>query len=381
MERKDDFPPNDLVQIQDSHQTDEAKVDPRIHQLELAVNELHKLEIDLAIGLAKRSHLIRRVNSYRTALAPCNKVPSELIGEIIMHVPSKLQPIPLADARTDPRLQYTQICSYWRRAAFGVNQLWNNVDVKKCENDSPINLVAAWLRQSSSTQIVLKISGFPVLFDATHLWKELLVPYSHRLKLFDSILRDANHFHSIPFDALTTLSLLYEPWNDDFEGSMMAPSLQHFHITKTHPAYNRRLISLLPGIPWAQLTSVSLDGWFSFHDVRTILLRCPLLEICQLGKIGSCSVGSRNAINLPRLKSLKIILRSDLFYELCSLVVPNLSTLSINLPPGTPAVLQNFSQLMATLKGSLRRLEITKSRRNSPVQKVHSETSCICSHS
>lgn len=362
MEHKDDPFPENLVQIQSSlNQTDEEEADPRIPQLGLIENNL---------GIPHPKYLISSdVLTYCAGLAPCNKLPSELIGEIIMLTAPELQPLPLANSQEDPRIHYTQICSHWRSAAFDVNQLWNNVNVKRCHNKSPIMLVAAWFRQASTTQVVLKISGFPASFessDAEYLWKELLVPYSSRLKSFDSILMDANHFHSIPFDALTTLSLICEPRNDNPGGYMMASSLRHLRIMKIPSIFDRRLLSFIPQIPWEQLVSLSLDGWLSFDDVREILLQCKLLEHCQLDTINASSSGTvQNSVDLPRLQSLQIKFSSpELFRELVSLVVPNLSTLTINLPPSIPDVLERFAQFMETLKGALRYLEITKSGQN-----------------
>lgn len=363
MEHQDNPFPDDLIQIRHApHGADEEETDLLV-QLELAERELHKPEIDLAITLAKRLRLVRRINCYRTSLASCNKLPSELIGEIIMLTGPELPPLPLADIRNEPRLQYTQICQHWRRAVFDFNQLWNNVDLDRCHTGSPAKLAAAWLRQSSSTQIVLKVSGFGASFGAEYLWKELLVPYSRRLKSLDSILTDANHFHSVPFDTLETLSLFYGPRASNTGGSMTASSLKDFRVTNILPIHNHNLLSFLPSVPWGQLTSISLAGSLIFNDVCDILLQCKVLEHCQLDTITSSSVGMvQDSVHLPRLKSLRIKLGfPHLFHELCLLVTPNLSEFTVNHPPKDPPVLEQLAKFAKVSQRTLHHLEITKS--------------------
>lgn len=366
MEQRNSHAPHESTQVQHScsHRENREETSPHI-QLELAEQKLHNLEMDLALTLAKRSNLIRRINRYRASLAPCNKLPSELIGEIIILTEPELPRLPLTHRENDPRLQYTQICSHWRRAAFEVNQLWNNVNLERCHTDGLVNLVAAWFRQSSCTQISLKVSSLISSSDAEYLWKELLVPYSHRLKSFDSILFDANHFHSIPFDTLKTLYLLYSTRSSNPGGFMVAPSLQHFRVTNIPPDDDESLVSFLPSIPWEQLTSLSLDGSFSFSDLSDVLLQCKVLENCQLDTVDRDSPGDiQRSVVLTQLHSLQIKFgMPHLFDALFSLSVPNLSTLTVNVPPNAPGVLEKFSKFMTTLRNTLRHLEITK---NSP---------------
>lgn len=361
MKQEDTHISGNLIQVHRSptpHQVNRAETDSHI-QL-----ELRKLDMDLALTLANRSNLVRHVKGYCTSLAPCNKLPSELIGEIILLTEPGLSPLPLDHGRRDPRLQYTQICSHWRRAAFELNLLWNTIELECHHTEGPLNLVAMWLWNSCSAQIVLKILGFAGSFDAGYFREKLLVPYSHRLKLVDSMLTDANHFHHIPFNVLTSLSLLYVPRETNAGGFMVAPLLQHFHVREIEsPTDGNSLISFLPSIPWTQLTSLSLDGSFSFSDLSEILLQCKLLESCHLDSVDCDSPGDfQSSVDLPRLKLLQIKFGfPHHFHLLFSLSLPNLSTLIVNVPPNAPGVLKTFSDFMMTLQNTLRHLEITKS--------------------
>lgn len=51
-------------------------------QLNLAGEEPHRMDKDLAMLLANRSRVIRHINRCRTSLAPYSRLPTELIEEI-----------------------------------------------------------------------------------------------------------------------------------------------------------------------------------------------------------------------------------------------------------------------------------------------------------
>ncbi|KAF9458623.1 hypothetical protein BDZ94DRAFT_82627 [Collybia nuda] len=331
-------------------------------QLELAEAELYTLDFDLAVLLAKRSRLVRRISQYRASLAPCNKLPSELIIEIIKLNMPELQPLPLVLGKLDPRLQITQICSHWRRAAFGLNKLWDSVRLNVCDRSSPIKLIAAWFRQCSSGTFTLKISGFSKDFDTDCLFEELLIPYSSRIVSLSSILMNANHFSATAFDILESLRLTHAPRKVNIGEPMIAPLLRHFEVTGITRNIDNRLIELLPRVPWRQLTSIHLTGWFNFSNICDILVHCHSLEDCQIDTVSGISPDvDHPLVELPRLKSLWIKFGSAvLYHELFSFVAPGLTSLSVNHPPQIPITLKKFSAFINTFISTLRHLEITK---------------------
>lgn len=325
-------------------------------KLQLAEEELESVDTDLAIILAKRSRLIININHYRTSLASCNKLPPELITEIMKLCVPDTHLLPLFNGKNDPRLPITQICSLWRRIAFRTPELWN-IHLEQCPRGL-INLIAAWFRQSSSTQINLTISNkltFSTPFREHYLLKQLIIPYAHRLKSFSSRIIGASAFHSIPFDVLTTLFLQYtEPTPTPTE-SMVTPSLSSFHATGNLSHPGQHLILYLPRIPWEQLTSLTLNGLFSFPDACYLLVQCTSLEYCKFSTIGDDQLDTAlTPIILPRLKSLEILFdTAQLFEDIFSLVMPNLSSLTTNLPPVLD--LGKFRTFSAPFRKTLRR--------------------------
>lgn len=73
-----------LTQLESS--PDKATKDGESHlrsQIRAAEKELYHLDVDLALILAKRARIIRRIQRCRTYLAPYSKLPTELIRKII----------------------------------------------------------------------------------------------------------------------------------------------------------------------------------------------------------------------------------------------------------------------------------------------------------
>ncbi|KAF9458613.1 hypothetical protein BDZ94DRAFT_1313112, partial [Collybia nuda] len=243
-------------------QGDNVPTDARHLQLNSAEDELHKLDVDLALILAKRSRLMKQINKYRSSLTPCNKLPYELIGEIIKMNMPKPQPLPLKLGKDDSRLQITQICSHWRRAAFQVNELWNNIVLGDCYRSSCIELISAWFRQCSSMSINLDILGFrpQVPLDTEFIFRELVRPHSYRFNSLNIVPLDVNHFSELPFDVLTSLSIIYCSHEKNRGGTMFAPVLGRFSASGIEQHEEYTLAQSLPSIPWEQLTSLDLEG-------------------------------------------------------------------------------------------------------------------------
>lgn len=139
----------------------------------------------------------------------------------------------------------------------------------------------------------------------------------------------------------------------------MAPSLQHLHVIYYPNFHYDHLVSVLPKVPWEQLLSLSLSGVVTFDDALDILLQCERLENCSLhiehntGRVGG------GLVQLRQLTSLQIHCWPTAFLELPSLILPNLTKLTINMPHDDSQSLEKFAQLMDSFKCTLRVLELT----------------------
>lgn len=138
MDRQDEEISTYLTQLESS--PDRAAKDEKLHlrsQIRVAEKELHHLDANLALILAKRARIIRRIQRCRTCLAPYSKLPTELIRKIIrfcgpypQEIPrvKEYAPHPFLGPNTwrawgDPRPMMTQICSSWRKVAFSIPEL------------------------------------------------------------------------------------------------------------------------------------------------------------------------------------------------------------------------------------------------------------------
>lgn len=331
-------------------------------QLKRAEDELHRLDAELAILLAKRSRVTRHINRCRTSLAPYRKLPTELIEEIIKFSLPRLQPLPPSDGKNDSRLQITQICSSWRKVAFGIPTLWN-VYLNKPPGTGTMSLISDWFRQCSSKQIYFEVALQPDVYTYStpaSLFTKMLTPYAHRVKSLSFLPIHPSDCGPVSWDVLTTLSVNFLWHRNTSHESMVAPSLQKLRVKNMFSLFQEKPLSTLPDLPWKQLTILSLDGAFSISQVYDILLRCTSIEHCRFTniRIDSPEIPPNASLVLPRLRSLWINLgEPGLFRKLLLFHVPNLSSLKINHPPNRPEFLANFITFMEILENTLQHLE------------------------
>lgn len=220
MDRQNDEVSTYLTQLESSPDRATKHEESRLRsQIRVAEMELYHLDIDLALILAKRARVVHQIQRCRTCLALYSKLPTELIRKIIRLCGPYPQTLPRKDdysygrqmpsswARDDPRLRMTQICSSWRKVAFGIAELWNITFGVRAPH-SAFELANAWFRQSFDTPIVLNVDSCP---DASYyVVKELIVPYSRRITTLthlDVDLTDYSNLTLSPFDSFTKLHL------------------------------------------------------------------------------------------------------------------------------------------------------------------------------
>lgn len=244
-------------------------------------------------------------------------------------------------------------------------ELWN-VHLEEQPKEGLINLIAAWFSQCSSTQILFTMEKWRrqrlLTLTADHLLGEVIIPYAHRFKALGSVLTQRGYLYSLPFDVLTTLSIRYSPWITNPGEFMFAPLLQSVTITDVNQIATHTVPTALPHLPWAQLTSLCVEGSLTFGDVRELLSWCTFLENARFDSIKDSSPElSLDVLVLPYLKDLRIIFDSLTSTDgLGSLTIPNLASLITNLPPITSAFFEKFLAFMATFKRSLRHFELEK---------------------
>ncbi|KAF9462210.1 hypothetical protein BDZ94DRAFT_1261781 [Collybia nuda] len=346
---------------------------PDLHsRLQLAEGELRSLDVNIAIQLATRSRIVKYITCCRTSLAqaPCRKLPPEMLGMIFiqyiqdMDAGKQLCHFPLKRGKRDPRMQILQVCSEWRKVAFGIPNMWD-VQFNSDPSMGGLLLVSAWFLQCSSERLVVIMQPHlhPLIeFDPGPFLAELIVPYAHRLHQLSSLPVDLGHLDAISFHILSDLTLYYPSSPPVLTGSIAAPSLRRLKIMGVRSVGGIYLHRCLPKLPWKGLTSLILTGEFCFGDVYPILVWCAFLERCVLRSVifGSREEFGQKTLRFPLLQELEIEFSSrHMFQRILIFDAPNLGSLSINFPPGaTQEMLFQFTSFSETIKGTLRQFKI-----------------------
>ncbi|KAF9458622.1 hypothetical protein BDZ94DRAFT_1325394 [Collybia nuda] len=309
-------------------------------QLKTAEGLLHQLDTEFCILLARRSRVIKHINRYRTLLAPYSRLPTELIGEIIKYYVGKPLPLPSIYGRNDSRILITQVCSPWRKAAFGIEEIWN-VEINEIPTNGVRHLIRAWFEQCSSQRISLSMPDDlrpSTYYNSGPMVDEIITPYSHRFHSLTDLIVGIGQLTSIPFSSLLNLSYRYQKPDVEQPGWITAPSLQSLRITRIDDLQRPNLLRDLPRFPWNQLTSITLVGSLSISDIYQIVPQCPELRRCVFYNVNKDSpeIPPNKRLHLPHLTELEIEFGHLSFYQrLFDFSAPALSSLAVNLPPIT----------------------------------------------
>lgn len=313
-------------------------------QIRIAETEVHQLDVELSIILARRARIIARLERCRTVISPYKWLPSELVRKIIVLCLPEVEvesTRPSVEVNEELfRLRITQICATWRRIAFDESALWN---LSLSPRGGSVELVAEWFRQCSSYRLGLIISS---KFEKTQLSlvaAKIIAPYSKRFGSL-SLPIDKAMLKSIspqPFESLEklTLDLDYDRgyrWAEsDLQFGTPIPLLRSLKVVLSSGLFNDRLLLRLPLF---QLTNLEITGHMSGTLLFGILNECTSLEMCIIwGIYLGNNTHDRSAplpdttIHLPHLCYLRIIFVSDMGPLLFSLDTPNLRSLVINI--------------------------------------------------
>lgn len=138
--------------------SDEEAAEVRTN-LPILEEELHHLDVQLVILLAKQEGLAKQIKLCRAALAPHKRLPSELIREILLFSTTEHATFPLVDGAKECHLIVTQVCSSWRIVAFDTPNLWNiKIPYLPAVRPSSLELIGSWLSRCSSASLALNMT-------------------------------------------------------------------------------------------------------------------------------------------------------------------------------------------------------------------------------
>ncbi|KAK7055863.1 hypothetical protein R3P38DRAFT_2404983, partial [Favolaschia claudopus] len=307
--------------------------------------EIRELELRIANLRLEKNLVQQRLDAH---IYPVLTLPSEIISEILIRT---LPVYPLRPPKTglsSPTL-LSQICSPWRDIALSTPQLWRAFSVsfgrhpKSTNSRRQIELAETWLARSGACPLSIEIHKkgsdhgkhpYAVITAHRERWEHLWITSS--IVEVSAFRRSTPLLRSVHLDG----SLPFRPKQDPLTVAFnRAPLLR----TASVP---RCAVSSLT-IPWAQLTSLTLDGGLFPNFIKT-LNHTPNLIHCELKISDPACNGPQFTMKLDRLESLKCympdyavkIMRAQIF-------TPALRSLTVS----TTFLGQNTDVVSLTLSG------------------------------
>jgi hypothetical protein len=336
-------------------------------RLPILEKELHRLDIDISLLLAKRARLVSQIDRFTIAIAPHKRLPPELIGQIFRHCVEGPAVLPLADGKNDPRLTITQICSVWRRIAFDVAKLWDvEFNFSSSIRLSPgslgcVDLVAAWLSQCNSTSISLRVLPRNMRSSTVnnnvkrldHVVSSVVVPNAHRFRSLVLILsnRGVESLLSLPGDSFPAVEQLYIMYINSIHPDIPTTAFSHASRLCEVGFFSINPVDPILQLPWSQLTSLSIqlrpqkaDAYLTALSSCTSLISLTIKWSSDL-RDGLLPVSHsiwrpQGPFHLRRLRALIISFRAQVTSDAL------LFLLQLELPRLHQLVLQHHSELM-----------------------------------
>ncbi|KAJ7257282.1 hypothetical protein C8J57DRAFT_550171, partial [Mycena rebaudengoi] len=253
-------------------------------------------ELDELIGslVAERRRLQADLDSI---VYPILSLPTEVTVENFHHrLPAKSRP-----SRLEAPLLLGQICHQWREIALAAPSLWQ---APTFEGRPPAELLQMWLSRSGNTPLNLSLTiSDPTTANAlidislqhSRHWEDVTlgVPAASVARLD---IRSLPMLRSISFRLYQQLYYDAPGIPPDTIVIRDAPLLRTLHIAAT---------DIIPDIPWAQLTSLTINSIRNPMESLAVLQRCPALIQLTISALGT-PTPSQVPITLNSLESISV---------------------------------------------------------------------------
>ncbi|KAJ7073561.1 hypothetical protein B0H15DRAFT_868815 [Mycena belliarum] len=229
------------------------------------------------------------------ALSVIRQIPAEILADIFLHCRDNdvdAGKYFVANPRVAPML-LTHVSSRWRQVSHGTPRLWDRFYLPTTK-DPLVNLplVEQILERSSALPLHVRLgqdSDFWLTRDTDAGAFGVVFQQNIRIAQLQFRMRSVTFpqhafEHGKPFHCLTSLRLELPPFFDVASILSLftnAPRLQLLEVI----AKGRLGSSLIPVLPWSQLTYIKLDLPVDFVHVRRILAQCKSVEQCDLGEL------------------------------------------------------------------------------------------------
>ncbi|THU82466.1 hypothetical protein K435DRAFT_448506 [Dendrothele bispora CBS 962.96] len=253
-------------------------------------DEIQKLEADIVSLRNQQQRIYRRIDRYRSLLAPIRKIPSEILGHIFRLICTENSAATEIDC---PAVHLSHVCAGWRDLARTNPSLWSriSIDLVETEYDSfrVKSMLTTCLTLSDPSPIFLDLTLFEADIDKF---------------VLESVMRHCVRWEEVrlnipgPFDKLSpikgNLPLLRSLTIDDFQifdsddspesldCFSLAPRLCTVAIGNIHPTTE------ISTLPWCQISDLKLHFFNGVGHVNDVLrlaaqTRSVTLSHCFMG--------------------------------------------------------------------------------------------------
>lgn len=293
----------------------------------------------------RRLGLVSYVAQYRALLSPVRHLPVELLVTIFeLAIEGDAYPQPRENAAP---LSFSQVCTMWRKAAFGAPQLWSQMDVSFSYmrvNPHLIDTTKAWLSRGDNFPRDISMSIEVIPSRRLKVFTEALVPYCPFIRtltldvraesmetLFSDLLKNPTPLlEHLDLNICSATDQEHPLWTD--ETVLNAPRLRSLVVTF---GGNSKKPLPIPVFPCNSVKKLVL-GPLTAHRVMLHLYlgSFPNVEDCTLSfdrELGRSLPIIPNIVVAPSIRTLKLVFKHRLcsLFVFSSLTLPSITKLTL----------------------------------------------------
>ena len=304
-----------------------SRLDRQIPELQAQLDRLQR----------ERDRCAARMEKIDSALAPCKRLPVEILSKIFVHVRNEVPcQVPRPHTRSSPEL----VCGHWRRVALSTPALWRKVKVDLKDGVNAERITGLAHQVFPRGMQVLRVSALFTNLDVGVMRiLQLVSPFSARIRRFRVdgnpllLLRLSSQPLLPSFDALELVNFGAPPL--DSGPVCAATSHAPRWLLAADPMKIMSIMRTVPALPWAQLTALSVSSFnISVPAAQAMLSQCIMLIDCTLTLVWDpITPDPADSITLNHLQHLRIVSvradRSPVAAFLHPFILPSLSRLEL----------------------------------------------------
>ena len=239
-------------------------------------------------------NLLPKFKALRNVLAPINKLPAEILSQI-------LQSLPIRDL-----IVATQVCRYWRTSFISCGPLWCNIDCERgfealtCLHRSKGSPIHVSVRRFPNDEVLARLSPHTGRIKSLHLQSRWSVAQSVFTRFTD------------PAPNLETLKVICRPFTaaaGPVPSTLLTGNLPKLRSLTLQGLSSDLASFVLPSLTYFELSNVTSPPLsISLSDLLAFLERSPLLETVRVDFHGECvhDAPKQKLVSLKALKTLYV---------------------------------------------------------------------------